>query len=88
MTSTIETCTRGHSRVELFTITPKGARYCKSCRAEDKGAHRAKLGQVKKSKYVGVYNKKVQERIAKLETRIHETQQELLIQRARLRKGN
>ena len=89
MSSTVETCKKGHSRAELFTTSSKGVRTCKSCVAERVGIHRLKQGQVTKSKYVGASENKGAERIAKLEARILQAQEELLIreQIAKLQTG-
>ena len=77
--SEIETCKRGHSRVELFRADSRGYRSCRICNNERAGLTRLKNGKVKKSKYVGDYDQRSEERIAKLQTEIREAQEELLI---------
>tara|TARA_B110000503_G_scaffold130900_1_gene204792 strand:+ start:452 stop:778 length:327 start_codon:yes stop_codon:yes gene_type:complete len=79
MTSTIETCKKGHSRADLFRADSRGYFSCRICNNERAGLTRLKNGKVKKSKYVGDYDQRSGERIAKLQTEIREAQEELLI---------
>jgi len=85
--SEIETCRNGHSRVNLYTTTTGGQRYCKDCASIRQGARRAKRGLVKNSKYKSTYDAKVKDTIANLEKRVVQLQKQIAKNKARLEKG-
>jgi hypothetical protein len=87
--SKIETCRKGHSRINLYTTTPSGVRYCKDCNSIRQGAWRAKTGRVSKtnSKYAEVYDANVRITIANLEKRVTQIQKQIAKHKARVERG-